>query len=189
MGREVRPVRGARGSLGEMWSELSSMRKRQLRSCQVRSEAGAFECLCCGDAQIGIFFPTVSTYTTKKWKKNTLKLIPKGFVDAYSWNLMWVIKIWHQGMVAHVASRHGFTAKRHLSGISKQADHQQTDLKYSNVGAAHERETVDRYTMESPYITISCKNYSSQARFSCTRAYGDPSKGHGTASETKQPVL
>lgn len=35
-----------RGSPGEMWSELSSVRKWLLGSCQVRSQAGAFECLC-----------------------------------------------------------------------------------------------------------------------------------------------
>lgn len=35
-----------KGSLVEMCSELSSMRKWQPRSCQVRSEAGAFDYLC-----------------------------------------------------------------------------------------------------------------------------------------------
>lgn len=41
IGREVRLV-----GEGEMWSELSSVRKWLLGSCQVRSQAGAFECLC-----------------------------------------------------------------------------------------------------------------------------------------------
>lgn len=35
-----------RGSPGEMWSELSSVRKWLLGSCQVKSQVGAVECLC-----------------------------------------------------------------------------------------------------------------------------------------------
>lgn len=55
-----------RGSPGEMWSELSSMRKWLLRSCQVRSEAGAFERLRARVCVFDFFYPTVFTDITKK---------------------------------------------------------------------------------------------------------------------------